>query len=123
MTDALALFLRARFDKDAQVAQGHQQASASWHADDFVMEVRDDANAGAVATVYRPGDLTHIARHDPARVLAEIDAKRQAVDACAYFLHDSEDRTDPCAQAVLAALALPYRDHPDYRPDWAPDQA
>jgi len=67
----------------------------------------------------------HIARHDPARVLADCEAKRRIVG-----LHERRpdwpdcqecgDRDDikpwPCS--TLRLLALPYADHPDYRPEW-----
>lgn len=70
-------------------------------------------------------DAAHIARHDPARVLAECDAKRRIVadhasthecpkdgDSCGWW--DGE----PCD--VIRLLALPYADHPDYRDEWRP---
>lgn len=77
----LVQFLRARLDEDERIARGHQQWSPSWHQDDSVNEIRDDENAGTVATVYHLGDRTHIARHDPARVLAEVHTKRQLLEA------------------------------------------
>lgn len=52
----------------------------------------------------------HIARHDPARVLAECKAKRQLVDGFDSWGSD--------AQWTLRTLALPYADHPDYRDEW-----
>jgi len=54
---------------------------------------------------------------DPARVLAECEAKREVVNAAGYHLEfgrvtpESED----LALSILRALALPYADHPDYR--------
>lgn len=140
MTADLVQFLRARLDEDEQVAQGHEQASAGWHADDFVMEVRDDANAGTVASVYRSGDLTHIARHDPARVLADVDAKLRMLEAhrrdtqysfSGCITCDVGDNSCGCMGGsayeypceTLRLLALPYASHPDYRPEWAPDPA
>ena len=63
----------------------------------------------------------HIARHDPARVLAECEAKRAVVGLhpemlgwCQGCAHESY----PCR--TLLALALPYADHPDYREEWRP---
>lgn len=68
----------------------------------------------------------HIARHDPARVLAECEAKRRIVEEYeANFWPDPGDRealTDASSAASPAAmirlLALPYADHPDYREEW-----
>lgn len=53
-------------------------------------------------------DVAHIALHDPARVLAECEAKRQIVEYVQIETH------------VLQLLALPYADHPDYREEWKP---
>lgn len=73
---------------------------------------------------------THIARWDPARVLAEITAKRAMI-----ALHAVEDErmhecagSDPAYGVVtdyvancqtLRLLTAPYADHPDYDPAWA----
>lgn len=50
---------------------------------------------------------------DPARVLAECEAKRVAVD---WYLND--DAT--VMEATIRALAAVYADHPDYREEWRP---
>jgi hypothetical protein len=55
--------------------------------------------------------------HQTARVLAECEAKRRIVEACADVLaYDAE----ALPQDVLRLLALPYADHPDYRQEWKP---
>jgi len=65
----------------------------------------------------------HIARHDPARVLAECAARRAIValharyseryEGCSSCGSVAEYGVDyPCD--TLRALALPYADHPDY---------
>ncbi len=86
------------------------------------------------------GAARHIARHDPARVLAEVEAKRRIVGiheldpievyswgttggGCGLCDHSCETGGDtwghdPCE--TLKALALPYADHPDYRQEWKP---
>ncbi|MGW0905068.1 DUF6221 family protein [Streptomyces sp. NPDC002853] len=91
-------------------------------------------------------DAAHIARHDPARVLREIDAKRQIVNGYALsaqavdelavrreklkteghdlFMTDMElesaiVRRDTLSGA-LRLLALPYADRPGYREEWRP---
>jgi len=55
--------------------------------------------------------LTHVTRHDPARVLAECEAKRLLVEWLAM---------EPREDQALAFLALPYADHPDYDEAWRP---
>lgn len=70
----------------------------------------------------------HIARHDPARVLADCEARRRIVSMCSPTLGDELraalsgdwDEAAWLARNILAALALPYADHPDYNPDWRP---
>jgi len=75
----------------------------------------------------------HIARHDPARVLAECQAKRaiieQADEASGLDAMVDNDRavgprdmeTDPyVGDVILRHLAGVYADHPDYRQEWKP---
>lgn len=71
----------------------------------------------------------HIARHDPARVLREVAAKRAIiaehhrasqwggpVDVC--DAHDGATMATIVCDTMLA-LAAVYSDHPDYREDWS----
>jgi hypothetical protein len=71
----------------------------------------------------------HIARHDPARVLAECEAKRRIVDTVERMIADADDPdigmsvkerlfAGTCARSIFRALILPYADHPDYQPEW-----
>lgn len=66
----------------------------------------------------------HAARHDPARVLAEVAAKREVV-RLAERAHDyHETFMNGFAAALEDALrlfALPYAGHREYRPEWAPE--
>jgi hypothetical protein len=53
----------------------------------------------------------------PARVLREIDAKRQIVERYAWL----REHGDTGGTAwVLPLLALPYADRPGYREEWRP---
>jgi hypothetical protein len=77
----------------------------------------------------------HIARWDPARVLAESETKREIValhepvpvtrdhTGCRVSRHDVDrDHVNPgdgpCA--TLRLLALAFADHSDYRDEWRP---
>jgi hypothetical protein len=78
----------------------------------------------------------HIARHDPARVLREVEAKRAIMAAhpaaddegqlfCSTCVSDAELYDEefgagrwPCV--TVRALIAVYSDHPDYRQEWAP---
>lgn len=69
---------------------------------------------------------------DPARVLAECDAKRRIVglftegywcdpgDARELTYDDGHPNSAYVAGHMIRALALPYADHPDYREEWKP---
>lgn len=59
---------------------------------------------------------THIALHDPARVLRDVAAKRAMVDDLDYGGAEMGDAQDH----VLRRLASVYSDHPDFRQEWTP---
>lgn len=60
------------------------------------------------------GVADHIARHDPARVLAECAAKRAIVE------RESGSRTKITYRRLMTLqdLASVYSNHPDYREEW-----
>lgn len=66
----------------------------------------------------RLANAEHIARHDPARVLAEVDAKRRIIEVAIGEM-DHGDFGWAWSQ-VLALLALPYADRPGYQDEWRP---
>lgn len=60
----------------------------------------------------KSGPAGHIARHDPARVLREVEAKRRIL-----ALH--EELNEPHLYEAVQHLAAVWSDHPGYRPEWA----
>ncbi|HEY9415006.1 MAG TPA: DUF6221 family protein [Pseudonocardia sp.] len=55
----------------------------------------------------------------PARVLAEVDAKRRILDA--YDQTEFGDLTRRSAlEEAITAFAVPYADRPGYRDEWRP---
>jgi hypothetical protein len=135
MTD-LVEFLRARLDED-------ERAACEAGQDAFSDEYGEFRSRG--------GELfAHVLRHDPARVLREVEAKRRILNAYTAqvaerqrsgVLHDAEmatggeDSLDVAALMgegirantwishlgwVLRVLAAAYADHPDYRQEWKP---
>lgn len=62
----------------------------------------------------------HFSRHDPARVLAECEAKRRIMGLVTQMGGYYEPDAGRVGAEVLRALALPYADHPDYRDEWKP---
>lgn len=68
-----------------------------------------------------PEEAAHIAEWDPARVLAEISAKRQLVQLLAETIEARENYKGPdfyegvaACERALKLLALPYVDRPGY---------
>jgi len=64
--------------------------------------------------------LPHIARHDPAQVIAECKAKRRVVERCQYVAYDSylDFAARDVAEEVLQHLVQAHADRPDFPPEW-----
>lgn len=140
-------FLTARLNEDERVARLATQEQArsirscglsepgdpaSWsHGTDeddsghYRRAVFAGDDAVTVADQFDPeldtGTPEHIARHDPARVLADVAAKR----ALLRVIHRTEDDTAmywgaewSATGSALRYLAQPYADHPDFDPAW-----
>jgi hypothetical protein len=126
-TTTIPDFLRARIAEDEATAK----AAAAGEA--LLPSLRS-----VKASAWVPdGEITHIARWDPARVLAECEARRRIVEWCgerdrvfvgAHFGGDAMRESDflpgalkrPADSVVLRALAAVYADHPDYDQAWRP---
>ncbi len=120
----LAEFLLARIAEDEEVAK-----RAAFGYGPAWMSETDDAEGWSVVHADGQRDMVgcedgdvirHIARHDPARVLAECDAKRRIVEEW-QAAADNED--EPYANGLESAcllLALPYAAHSDYDEAWRP---
>ena len=118
-------FLLARIAEDNRVAvDAAGDGPGTWTAD-----LVGNGPAG-------PASAEHVVRHDPARVIAECAARRRIVLACREARPETkflgtrpEGMADfptvahgqhQLAAVTLALLALPYADHPHYRPEWRP---
>ena len=99
-------FLLARLAEDEAVARSAMGGQFTLTCTDEL--VGDDALAAL-------GWVEHAKRHDPARVLAEVSAKRRIVELATSPEH--QDWGSPMVN-VLAALAIPYLNHPDCREEW-----
>lgn len=84
----------------------------TWPGDVLAVDGIKAAESFALTDRQQFATAGHIARHDPARVLAECEAKRRIVELCDGF--------DEQGREVRQLLALPYADHPDYREEWKP---
>jgi len=146
----LVEFLTARLDEDEQVARWAIQYSGlrdrglaeSWE----VVRTGEEGRSLLIQTRYealRSKPVTefydaafhrpladHIARHDPARVLREVEAKRRLVEryeravsqsasVSQYIRGQDHGYEEACRDALHDAAAV-YSDHPDYREEWRP---
>ncbi|MFJ7417957.1 DUF6221 family protein [Streptomyces uncialis] len=120
MADLIA-FLRARLDEDEALVP----APESWTAFDVneptgTRRVDVDHSFERVVACTRSWRGLHIARHDPARVLREVEAKRRALVRCEEELMAGMERLTHFIRQTLWEMTLPYADHPDYREEWRP---
>jgi hypothetical protein len=76
----------------------------------------DDEGAGSLDMAEETA--AHVARHDPARVLAECKAKRAIVEGC-QLQANPVVRTAPASYSQIRILAAVYADHPDFDPEWS----
>ncbi|MFD7661098.1 DUF6221 family protein [Streptomyces sp. NPDC059788] len=140
----LTQFLRDRLGEDEAAARAttERQPYDEWDAAGAGDDSDSRLSHWEVVKIARPHATPaaksvseHIARHDPARVLAEVDAKRRLLvvhaksssyDGC-VICDDGNDSCGcmggahweyPCDTVKL--LALSYADHPDYRQEWRP---
>lgn len=135
--DDLIAFIRARLDEDEQAARAaidQARTNAEWHVSDIgdtvlmwppEPEVAANLRAHGMHHEAQEADgwqgeqilterlVPHIARHDPARVLAEVRAKRS-------ILAEYTDGDCDIALPHVLAIAAIYADHPDYREEWRP---
>lgn len=129
MADELVAFLRARLDEDEHLAGAASPAPWSANAEhDEVLAIDGETVADGFALSGRQlrATVDHIVRHDPLRVLREVEAKRKIVDEYAEALRilDGFRETgweEGHREALLLAckvLAAAYADHSDYRTEW-----
>ncbi|MEU1193973.1 DUF6221 family protein [Streptomyces sp. NPDC005859] len=122
MSQDLVIFLHARLDEEADLARcGDGDGCGTWIARGHTVDFCQSELSG-----FHPTIALHVALHDPARVLREVEAKRRVLarhvlspatgdqelpwdnrDDCQY-----DGETWPCDD--LLDLASPYADHPDY---------
>ncbi|GAA1909276.1 hypothetical protein GCM10009737_08130 [Nocardioides lentus] len=112
-------FLLARIAEDEADARAASPGPWSLASDDPEQVVAVDGievtDAFALSGPQTRATAAHIARHDPARVLAQCRAHRDVITVVSdvgwtgsYAVRD----------VVLGHLARAYRDHPDFDPAW-----
>lgn len=115
-------FLEARLTEDELAAHAATDASPEWQAYYDYRDVRDlDGHFVVQADSRHPttAQAAHIARHGPARVLRECEAKRAII---ADFLRRDAFGDLPGRSAVediIKAVSAVYSRHEDYDPAWS----
>lgn len=126
MSDDLIAFCRARLDEVAAAARAVgadriETASGMWETKYLVLHQPD---GGTKATAELDADLAdHIARHNPTRVLADVEAKRQIIDEyeqVAWVMIPWAVERANALRVVLKSLAAVDADHPEFRDIWRP---
>lgn len=125
-------FIEARLAEDEAIARAASGQSAEWRvyegcvrgAPFYEGDPAGGYPAGGETTIVAydgtpPFEVEaqqsrHIARHDPARVLRQVAAHRVALS---WYLDDDDVVMGPTIRAIAAI----WSDHPDYRPEWAPE--
>jgi hypothetical protein len=130
---SLGEFLLARLAEDAAAARACAAVYPSpWDVSDRGWVAYVKADAPAFREVARLEQFTvpvgqppwlgealkHVARWDPARVLAECEAKRRVVDEYRAVPEGMQQPYRAGLSRALRCLALPYAGHEDFRPEW-----
>lgn len=125
MTD-LADFLLARYDEIQRAAEAvppleHNYDMGGNRQDErftFGRTLPSSADGMGNWSPHRDSPTTaeHFARHDPAYVLADVEAKRRIVERCAAV--DYAMPSTHLAHGTLRALAQPFADHPEFQEAW-----
>ncbi|MFF9215595.1 DUF6221 family protein [Streptomyces viridosporus] len=127
----LVEWLRTQLDEDERIARDAAdeleglELGGEWRYDGRSVETARERTMVAVGSqdFMEPGIGGYIAAHDPARVLREIDAKRELLRQYEHLKHDvmPDDLTGVWAlEAALRAFALVYAHRPGYREEWRP---
>ena len=132
MMDDLVAFIRARIDEDERIARrAASDAGEHWNGEGVSLEIELDD--GSYET-WQVGE--HTSRHDPARVLRGVEARRRIVEV---HEHQTFAFPEPTTGAqigcivchstyedfpggwcdTLRAVASEWSTHPDYQAGWA----
>ncbi|MDR3084297.1 MAG: DUF6221 family protein [Streptomyces sp.] len=116
--DDIVQWLGAQLDEDERIAASGESWTAFDESQQGTRRVDVDHSIERVVACTRSWRGEHIAAHDPARVLREIDAKRKIL--ARVVNHEILMGRDEVHGDLLRLLALPYADRSGYRDDWRP---
>ncbi|MFD5663436.1 DUF6221 family protein [Streptomyces anthocyanicus] len=116
MTDEFLQWLREQLDDDERIAVSGESWTAFDESQQGTRRVDVDHSFERVVACTRSWRGLHIARHDPARVLREVEAKRQVL--AELLPAPREPETDGELHARSAHPAYEYRTTEGPRKQW-----
>jgi acetylornithine deacetylase/succinyl-diaminopimelate desuccinylase-like protein len=130
--DDLVTWLRVQLDEDERVAR---EVPPNFDLFDgtgiVVMKTHDPARSRSVTL---PSSVAVFAvRHNPARALREVEAKRRILDEIVPLIDQLDAKIEeewgngpyPTGESdrLVKLLAMPYAGRPGYRDEWRPEGA
>lgn len=139
----LTAFLSARLDEDEAAAKAAASvAGPDWHHDNFsefgsrpTTKIFSAAGSPLVDMLHYDDEemAPFIVRHDPARVLREVEAGRRILATYAAFQQRAAAQSEAgdmvglgtwaatrMVHEIIKIRAAVWSGHPDYRQEWAP---
>jgi hypothetical protein len=126
VTDIVA-FIRARLDEDERIARAATAGPWEVNSADYPESESICAPDGTavVAAFDSHHEAFHIARHDPARVLREVAARRRTLGRheahegrCVVCCTGDDDGWHVAPCGTVCDLADAWSDHPDHDQAW-----
>ncbi|MEU9400573.1 DUF6221 family protein [Streptomyces sp. NPDC048242] len=128
--DDLVQWLPAQLDEEERIARAAaEETHPEWSPGDKNLSSQVSTAEYGDPVVVGPWDYLdwdvrqHIAVHDPARVLREIEAKRELLrlaERARDYPETFMNGFASAAEQVLRRFALAYADRPGYREEWRP---
>jgi len=115
-------FLQARLVEDELTALAAVDGSSRWRTSYHYRDVKDEHGRYVVQADSRHPSVeqaAHIARQCPARVLAEVEAKRLVIADYLRLDAAGDVLARGIVEDVLRGLCSAYSEHPDYNTSWS----
>jgi hypothetical protein len=118
----LVEFLQARLAEDELTALAAIDGSPRWHSSYLYRDVKDEDGHYVVQADSRHPSVeqaAHIARHSPARALAEVEAKRDVIADYLRLDAAGDVLARGVVEDIIRGLCSAYAEHPDYNMSWS----
>ena len=118
----LVEFLQARLAEDELTALAAIDGSPRWHNSHLYRDIKDEHGHFVVEADSRHPSVeqaAHIARHSPARALAEVEAKRVVIADYLRLDAAGDLLARGVVEDILRSMCSVYNEHPDYNAAWS----